>query len=89
MTQDMIDFITPYFVARLRAYAVPVITALGLVFIAVKVIGMVKEACESVKHNDGYDKLSKQLSAISQENVELKKKYNELLTEISKVKHDD
>ena len=89
MTQDMIDFITPYLVSLLGAYAVPVITALGLVFIAVKVIGMVKEACESVKHNDGYDNLSKQLSAISQENVELKKKYNELLTEISKVKHDD
>ena len=89
MTQDMIDFITPYLVSLLGAYAVPVITALGLVFIAIKVIGMVKEACESVKHNDGYDKLSKQLSAISQENVELKKKYNELLTEISKVKHDD
>ena len=89
MTQDMIDFITPYLVSLLGAYAVPVITALGLVFIAVKIIGMVKEACESVKHNDGYDKLSKQLSAISQENVELKKKYNELLTEISKVKHDD
>lgn len=89
MTQDMIDFITPYLVSLLGAYAVPVITALGLVFIAAKVIGMVKEACESVKHNDGYDKLSKQLSAISQENVELKKKYNELLTEISKVKHDD
>lgn len=89
MTQEMIDFITPYLVSLLGAYAVPVITALGLVFIAVKVIGMVKEACESVKHNDGYDKLSKQLSAISQENVELKKKYNELLTEISKVKHDD
>ena len=89
MSQDMIDFITPYLVSLLGAYAVPVITALGLVFIAVKVIGMVKEACESVKHNDGYDKLSKQLSAISQENVELKKKYNELLTEISKVKHDD
>lgn len=88
MTQEMIDFITPYLVSLLGAYAVPVITALGLVFIAVKVIGMVKEACESVKHNDGYDKLSKQLSAISQENVELKKKYNELLTEISKVKHD-
>lgn len=88
MTQDMIDFITPYLVSLLGAYAVPVITALGLVFIAIKVIGMVKEACESVKHNDGYDKLSKQLSAISQENVELKKKYNELLTEISKVKHD-
>ena len=89
MTQEMIDFITPYLVSLLGAYAVPVITALGLVFIAVKVIGMVKEACESVKHNDGYDKLSKQVSAISQENVELKKKYNELLTEISKVKHDD
>ena len=89
MTQDMIDFITPYLVSLLGAYAVPVITALRLVFIAVKVIRMVKEACESVKHNDGYDKLSKQLSAISQENVQLKKKYNELLTEISKVKHDD
>ena len=87
MTQDMIDFITPYLVSLLGAYAVPVITALGLVFIAVKVIGMVKEACESVKHND--DKISNELAAISQENVELKKKYNELLTEISKVKHDD
>ena len=89
MTQDMIDFITPYLVSLLGAYAVPVITALGLVFIAVKVIGVVKEACEAGKRKDGYDKLGKQLSAISQENVELKKKYNELLTEISKVKHDD
>lgn len=88
MTQEMIDFITPYIVSIFGSYAVPILSVLAIIFVCYKVIKSVTELCQSVKHNDGYSTLEKTVKELSEQNMELKKQYNELLTEITRVKHD-
>ena len=88
MTQEMLDFITPYLVSIFGSYAVPILSVLAIIFVCYKVIKSVAELCQSVKHNDGYATLEKTVNELSEQNMELKKQYNELLTEITRVKHD-
>ena len=89
MTEEFINFISPYIVSIFGSYAVPVISVIGVVIMLQQVIKQIKGLCESVKHNDGYEKIEQQLNLLVQENNQLKDKCNELLTELSKVKHDD
>ena len=89
MTEEFINFITPYMVSIFGSYAVPILSVIGIVILIYQVIKQVKGLCESVKHNDGYDKIEKQLDLLVQENQQLETKCNELLTELSKVKHYD
>lgn len=95
MTQEMIDFITPYLVSIFGSYAVPILSVLAVLFVAYKVLKSVSELCQTVKHNDGYKSLdstvktlSDQCAELNRQNLELKKQYNELLTEMTRVKHD-
>ena len=88
MEQQIIDFISPYLASLLGAYAVPVITLIGVIFVALKLISTFKQLCENVKHNDGYAALEEQTKLLAQQNQELRKHYNELLTEITKIKHE-
>ena len=61
MTEEFINFITPYLVSIFGSYAVPILSVIGIVILIYQVIKQVKGLCESVKHNDGYDKIEKQL----------------------------
>lgn len=88
MEQQIIDFISPYLASLLGAYAVPVITLIGVIFVALKMVSTFKQLCENVKHNDGYAALEEQTKLLAQQNQELRKQYNELLTEITKIKHE-
>ena len=88
MTQEMLDFITPYLVSIFGSYAVPILSVLAIIFACYKVIKSVAKLCQSVEHNDGYETLEKTVKELSEQNMELKKQYNELLTEITRVKHD-
>ena len=88
MEQQFIDVISPYLASLLGAYAVPVITLIGVIFVALKMVSTFKQLCENVKHNDGYAALEQQTKLLAQQNQELRKQYNELLTEITKIKHE-
>lgn len=95
MEQQFIDFISPYLASLLGAYAVPVITLIGVIFVALKMVGTFKQLCENVKHNDGYESLEKQMQTLikqyqdlQEKYIETKKQHNELLTEITKIKHE-
>lgn len=88
-SQEFIDAISPFLTSLLGAYAVPVLTIIGIVLTAIYVVKQIKTLCESVKHNDGYEAIKKQAEEIMKSNQELKKQYNELLQQLSKVKKDE
>ena len=71
------------------AAAPSLVADIGIITAVCKLVKSFTELKSEVISTKEYSELKKELKAAHQENVELKKKLNELLTAITKIKRED
>ena len=76
---------TSLIMAALLALAPAITSVVGQIITFIKQRGELKPLIKAVKDTKEYDELKDQLAIVHQENIELKKKLNELLTKIDHI----
>lgn len=76
---------TSLIMAALLALAPAITSVVGQIITFIKQKGELKPLIQAVKDTKEYDELKDQLAIVHQENIELKKKLNELLTKMDHI----
>ena len=72
-------------IAGLIALAPTIVSVTGQIITFIKQRGELKPLINEIRSTKEYDELKDQLAIVHQENIELKKKLNELLTKIDHI----
>ena len=76
---------TSLIMASLLALAPAITSVVGQIITFIKQRGELKPLINEIRSTKEYDELKDQLAIVHQENIELKKKLNELLTKIDHI----